>query len=333
MFPMVNLDDSSVLSGTGVLAFSTESNGTECIFYDIPARDKTPILLNTLAGKLEAGLMVQDSPIFSDLIEPTPSDPVDIFQDLHNGKRSQPPANWSASSFGIASEYARTSNPVGSFCTEGKGEVQESLFFDLLENDNPVSRVSVGQAANSSGFSGFDKTLDCRNLVNEYLLQFDPLYRGDENRRSADDIDGQLSQIRRSSSPFGSDSSVHDEPVISDHQLSSIVDWEMPLQECEDEAVPEATLSSGFIQEPMITNAENMKKALPEPANSMDNLCEEYLELESSEACQSVASVPSVSRRTPVISSEVLSRMRIRSCGPAEEFPHVLEQPLERKKR
>ena len=85
--------------------------------------------------------MVQDSPIFSDLIEPTPSDTVDIFQDHPSGKRSQPAANQSANSLGIASEYAGTSNPVGSVCTEG--EVQESLFFDLLENDNPVSKVSV----------------------------------------------------------------------------------------------------------------------------------------------------------------------------------------------
>ena len=362
-------DDPSGLGGTGVLAFSTESetesmesdtsglshhscldalsryvpsplvdacfsesNGTECIFYDIPARDKTSIVLNASAGSLGVRLMMQDSPIFSELMEPTPSDPVDIFQDLPRGKCSQPAASRSANSAGIASEYAGISNPVGSVCTEGEGEVQESLFFDLLENDNPVSKVSVGQSANSSGFAGFDETPDCRNLVNEYLLQFDPCVRGDENRRSAEEIDAQLSRIRRSSSPFGSDSSVHDEPVISDHQLSSIVDWEMPLQECEDGAGPEATLSSGFIHDAN-TNAENMKRALQDLADSMDNLCEEYLESESSEACQSVASVPSVSRRTPVISSEVLSRMRTRSCGPAEDFPHVLKQPLERKKR
>ena len=204
-------------------------------------------------------------------------------------------ANGSVSPFGL--DFQLVDAPAGSVLEESLDHIEAP---GGPATEDPLEAVSPD-------YSGFPEESPPINPLRAYLKD-DAVVASNHVRRHSSALDG---------------AEVPGELAMSD-EVSAILDWDVALADDEEPESSETTPSVGAVNA-WIKGQEQRQMEL---LRSLDNL---VLRLEdSSVPCEPEGrSSPSVYHRTPVISKDVLTRMRTRSCGAVPALPNVMDCPLE----
>ena len=127
----------------------------------------------------------------------------------------------------------------------------------------------------------------------------------------------------------GSDASLTDEMAVSP-EVGAVLDWEVRS----DEETTISTPSSGTFHDharDALQSIRELRASVEQDFRDFEGF--ENNDFEGFESVRPDANSRDVAQQTPVISSEVLTRMQTRSQGAALDLPNVMLKPLEHEKR
>ena len=220
-----------------------------------------------------------------------PSEPAQL-PGSPSGKKAPDLILWEEPVLSVPGGVTPNVSPVGPACSNGEEAPEELTMMTTVSENN--STVKSREEEQSSGFSGFSPVPPRPIPLNEI-----PEWR------------------RRHSSVDQHDSLQSGELMLS-NEGNTVLDWELepdPVAETLPSSI--TTPSSGEIHDHIV---EGQRRA-----EDWGDMLREFEDEDS----QSGRPPRTVSKQTPIISQDVLSRMRTRASGPVKDYPNVMKRPLE----